>query len=134
MPLSSDSEDIGAMEVICCIIIMVYAICVLSNIYDILTKVLTKRPEKRRNKAQPREQAGIRSRYSTTYHIHVANRLKEKCREYNTPFCIGFIVSYSLSIYLNGFLQTAQTWANAGRPSRLKLGSPLQLTHLLPLP
>ncbi|MEG7522153.1 MAG: reverse transcriptase domain-containing protein, partial [Chromatiales bacterium] len=40
---------------------------------------------------QPREQAGFRSRYSTTDHIHVVNRLKEKCREYNIPLCLAFV-------------------------------------------
>ena len=35
----------------------------------------------------PREQAGVRSKYSTTYHIHAIDKLKEKCREYNIPLC-----------------------------------------------
>ena len=59
-------------------------ICLLSNIYKVFTKVLTK------NLNQPREQAGFRSRYSTTDHIHVVNQLK-KCRECNIPLCIAFV-------------------------------------------
>ena len=58
-------------------------ICVLLNIY----KVLTKRLEKTLDVNQPREQAG----YSTADYIHVGNQLKEKCREYNIPFCIAFV-------------------------------------------
>ena len=60
-------------------------ICLLSNIYKVLTKVLTKRLDKNR------EQAGFRSRYSTTDHIHDVNQLEEKCREYNIPLCIAFV-------------------------------------------
>ena len=41
-------------------------ICVLSSIYKVLTKVLTKRLEKTLDEKQPREQAGLRSGYSTT--------------------------------------------------------------------
>ena len=48
----------------------------------------TKRPEKTLDKNQPQEQAGFRSRYSTTDHINVVNELYEKCREYNIPLCI----------------------------------------------
>ena len=67
-------------------------ICLLSNINKALTKVLTKRLEKTLDENQPREQAGFRSGYSTTDHIHVVNQLKDKCREYNTPLCIAFVV------------------------------------------
>ena len=45
-------------------------ICLLLDIYKVLTKLLTKRLE----------QAGFRSRYSTTDHIYVVNQLKEKCQ------------------------------------------------------
>ena len=40
---------------------------------------------------QPREQAGFRSKYSTTDHIHAINQLKEKCRQYNIPLCVAFV-------------------------------------------
>ena len=66
-------------------------ICLLSNIYKVLTKVLTKMLEKTLDENQPREQARFRSRYSTTDHIHVINQLKEKCREYNIPLFITFV-------------------------------------------
>ena len=42
-------------------------------------------------KNQPREQAGFRSKYSTTYHILAINQLKEKYREYNIPRCVAFV-------------------------------------------
>ena len=66
-------------------------ICLRSNIYKVLTKVLTIRLEKTLAENQPREQAGFRSGYSTTYHTHVVNQLKEKCREYNIPLSIAFV-------------------------------------------
>ena len=67
-------------------------ICLLSNLYNVPTKVLTKRLEMTLDENQPRDKAGFRSRYSTTDHIHVVNQLKEKCREYNIPLCIAFVV------------------------------------------
>ena len=66
-------------------------ICLLSNIYKLLMKIITKRLETRLDENQPREQAGFRSKYSTTDHIHVINQLKEKCREYNIPLCVAFV-------------------------------------------
>ena len=66
-------------------------IYLLSNIYNVLAKVLTKRLKKTLDESQPREQAGCRSRYSKIDHIHVINQLKEKCREYNFPLCIAFV-------------------------------------------
>ena len=66
-------------------------ICLLSNIYKVLTKVVTKRLEKTLDENQPREQAGFRSGYLTTDHIHIVNQLKEKCKEFNIPLCIAFV-------------------------------------------
>ena len=42
-------------------------ICLLSNIYKVLTKVLTKRLEKTLDKKQPCEQAGFRSIFLTDF-------------------------------------------------------------------
>ena len=58
--------------------------------YKLFTKIITTRLEKKLDENQPREQAGFRSKYSTTDHIHAIN-LKEKCREYNTPLCVAFV-------------------------------------------
>ena len=45
-------------------------ICLLSNMYKLFTKILKTRLEKKLDENQPREQAGFRSKYSTTGHIH----------------------------------------------------------------
>ena len=45
-------------------------VCLLSNIYKVLTKVLAKRQEKTLDENLPRKQAGFRSGYSTTDHIN----------------------------------------------------------------
>ena len=66
-------------------------ICLLSNMYKLFTKIITTRLEKKLDENQPREQAGFRSKYSTTYHIHAINQLKEKCLEYNIPLCVAFV-------------------------------------------
>ena len=50
-----------------------------------------KRLEKTLDENQPREQAGFKSGYSTTDHIHVVNQLKEMCIDYNTPLSIAFV-------------------------------------------
>ena len=68
-------------------------IYLLSNIYKVLKKILPKRLEKTLDDNQPREQVGFRNGYSTTDHIHVVNQLKEKCREYNIPLRIAFVVN-----------------------------------------
>ena len=66
-------------------------ICLLSNMYKLFTKIITTRLEKKLDENQPREQAGFRSKYSMTDHIHAINQLKEKCREYNIPLCVAFV-------------------------------------------
>ena len=43
-------------------------ICLLSNMYKLFTKIITTRLEKKLDENQPREQAGFRSKYSTTDH------------------------------------------------------------------
>ena len=49
------------------------------------------RLENKLGENQPREQAGFRSKYSTTDHIHAINQLKEKCREYNIPLFVAVV-------------------------------------------
>ena len=66
-------------------------ICLLSNMYKLFTKIITTRLVKKLDENQPREQAGFRSKYSTTDHIHAIHQLKEKCREYNIPLCVAFV-------------------------------------------
>ena len=66
-------------------------ICLLSNLYKLYTKILTFRLSKDLDAEQPREQAGFRSHYSTTDHLHAVNQLREKCQEYNIPLCVAFI-------------------------------------------
>ena len=57
----------------------------------LLTKIITSRLEKKLDENQHREQAGFKSKYPTTDHIHTINQLKEKCREYNIPLCVAFV-------------------------------------------
>ena len=66
-------------------------ICLLSNMYKLFTKIITTRLENKLDENQPREQAGFRSKYSTTDHIHAINQLKEKCHEYNIPLYVAFV-------------------------------------------
>ena len=40
---------------------------------------------------QPREEAGFRSGYSTTDHIHVISQVLEKYAEYTKPLYMAFI-------------------------------------------
>ena len=55
-------------------------ICLLSNMYKLFTTIITTRLEKKLDENQPREQAGFRSKYSTTDHTHAINQLKVKDR------------------------------------------------------
>ncbi len=59
--------------------------------YELFTNIITTRLEKKLDENQPREQAGFRSKHSTTDHIHAINQLKHKCREYNIPLCVAFV-------------------------------------------
>ena len=45
-------------------------------------KILTNRLDKTFDENQPREQAGLRSDYSTIDHVHTMNQLIEKTSEY----------------------------------------------------
>ena len=69
-------------------------ITLLSNIYKLLTNVLTNHMQKGLDEHQPREQAGFGSGYSTTDHIHALNQVREeekKQQEYNKPLHFAFV-------------------------------------------
>ncbi|GFR57703.1 reverse transcriptase [Elysia marginata] len=40
---------------------------------------------------QPRDQAGFRKKFPTTYHMYTLNQVIEKTNGYNLPLCVGFI-------------------------------------------
>ena len=67
-------------------------ICLLSNMDKLFTQIITTRLENKLDENQPtEEQAGFRSKYSTTDHTHAINQLKEKCRECNILLCVAFV-------------------------------------------
>ena len=66
-------------------------ISLLSVIYKLLTKIITKRLETTLDHAQPIEQAGFRRGYSTIDNIQVVQQVIERCDEYKIPFCLALI-------------------------------------------
>ena len=66
-------------------------ISLLSVVYKLFSKVLTKRLESILDENQPREQAGFRSGYSTMDHLHTINQLIEKTSEFNKSLCLAFV-------------------------------------------
>lgn len=57
----------------------------------LFTKIITLRLINRLDTAQPVEQAGFSSGFSTLGHIHTTRQVLEKCSEYNQPFVVAFI-------------------------------------------
>jgi len=66
-------------------------ISLLSTVYKVLTRVITRRVEEVVSSKLPVEQAGFRKGYSTVDHIMSLNLLVEKCREWNLPLHLIFI-------------------------------------------
>ena len=66
-------------------------ISLLSIIYKLFTQILVKRLETILNTAQPIEQAGFRSGYSTMDNIQVLQQVIERCNEYELPLCLAFV-------------------------------------------
>ena len=66
-------------------------ISLLSVLYKLFTKIITKRIEKVLDSNQPREQAGFRSGFSTNDHLQVVNQVIEKTSEFKKPLCMAFI-------------------------------------------
>ena len=63
----------------------------LTHVYKIFTKVLTKRLERKIDGELTREQAGFRKNCSTMDHTHIINKIREKYRSYNLPLCLVFM-------------------------------------------
>ena len=61
-------------------------ICLLSNIYTVLTKALPKRLMKTATRV-----SWIQKQILNDRHIHIVHLQMEKCREYNIPLSIAFI-------------------------------------------
>ena len=66
-------------------------ISLLSNVFKVLTPVLTHRVQQDVAKKIPVEQAGFRRSHSTTDHILTVNLLVEKSREWQLPLHIVFV-------------------------------------------
>ena len=66
-------------------------ISLLSIIYKLLTKIITKRLETTLDHAQPIKQAWFRKGYSTIDNIQVVQQITERCGEYEIPLCLAFI-------------------------------------------
>lgn len=66
-------------------------ISLLSHVYKLFTKIITKRLANKLELYQSREQAGFRSGYGTNDHLLVIKNLIEKCAEYNKPLVLIFV-------------------------------------------
>lgn len=66
-------------------------ISLLSHLYKLFTKILTKRLTYKLDFYQPTEQAAFRSGYGTNDHLQVVKLLIEKSIEYNKPLVLVFV-------------------------------------------
>lgn len=66
-------------------------ISLMSNIYKLFSKIITRRLTKHLEEEQPPEQAGFRTGFSTTDHLQALNQIIEKTKEYNLKLYIAFI-------------------------------------------
>lgn len=66
-------------------------ISLLSSVYKLFTSILQSRMTPKIDDCQPIEQAGFRSGFSTTDHMHVTQQIVEKYKEFNRPLYIAFI-------------------------------------------
>jgi hypothetical protein len=66
-------------------------ISLLSQLYKLLTKIVTNRLTSKMDFYQPKEQAGFRKGFSTTDHLFTMKILIEKANEYNFPLYLAFV-------------------------------------------
>ncbi|XP_026314709.1 uncharacterized protein LOC113226338 [Hyposmocoma kahamanoa] len=66
-------------------------ISLLCQIYKLFTKILTIWLTSELDEAQPIEQAGFRSGFSTIDHINTVNQVMGKCLEFNRPLVMAFV-------------------------------------------
>lgn len=66
-------------------------ISLLSHMYKLFMRIITKRITNKLDLYQPCEQAGFRTRYGTNDHLQVIKTLIEKCVEYNKPLFLIFV-------------------------------------------
>lgn len=68
-------------------------------VYKIFTKIISNRIQNTLDAAEPREQAGFRSGFSTTDHIHTLREVISRTKEYEIPLALAFIEKGFDSIY-----------------------------------
>lgn len=66
-------------------------ISLLTSMYKLFASILLKRITPKIDESQPIEQAGFRSGFSTTDHIHALEQVISKYKEFNRPLYVAFI-------------------------------------------
>lgn len=66
-------------------------ISLMSNMYKLFSKIMTKRLTNILDEQQPPEQAGFRTGFSTTDHLQTINQIIEKAQEFNIKLYIAFV-------------------------------------------
>ena len=66
-------------------------ISLMSNIYKVFSKIITRRITKVLDESQTPDQAGFRSGYSTVDHLQTINQVIEKTDKFNIPLYLAFI-------------------------------------------
>ncbi|KAK6729781.1 hypothetical protein RB195_006684 [Necator americanus] len=67
------------------------AICLLSVLYTVFTKIILTRISRTLDEAQPQEKAGFRQGFSCFDHIQTVPRVIKVCRKYRLPLVLTFV-------------------------------------------
>ena len=59
--------------------------------YKLFTKIILARIQRQLDENQPREQAGFRTGFRTSDHLHTLSQIIEKTKEYCLDMCLGFV-------------------------------------------